>query len=434
MTTLLIDNHDSNTFNLFQLLAVIEGDEPQVVRNDEADWSDLDVESFSKVVISAGPGRPDRPRDFGLSSGALAVAELPLLGVCLGHQGLVLAHGGTVGAAPQPMHGRRSRIHHSGNELFEGIPQGFLAVRYHSLAAHEPLPAQLEVSARTSSGTVMAVRHRDRPHWGVQFHPESVETEWGERLMRNFCELAAALRPAPLTPRRPRVSATAPTRAPRRELETVITTVAGAPDSEAAFVALFGDAPTAFWLDSSSHRLGMGRFSYMGAAGGPLSLLARHDVAAGELTLERNGQLATERTTLLEWLDAAQAKYSVEGRDFFTGGFVGYLGYELKGECGGANHHRSSVPDAALLFADRLIAFDHRSGEAHVIALAQAHERAEALAWTEHTAERLRAVRAVEPARPPLVGETSEFQLRQPAADYLRDIQACQEHLAAGES
>jgi para-aminobenzoate synthetase len=438
MTTLLIDNHDSNTFNLFQLLAVIEGREPEVVRNDDSEWSQLDIERFSKVVISAGPGRPDRPRDFGLSSGALAMEQLPLLGVCLGHQGLVLAHGGTVGAAPQPMHGRRSRIHHSGRELFDGIPQGFLAVRYHSLAAHEPLPTELEVTARTSSGTVMAVRHRERPHWGVQFHPESVETEWGEKLVRNFCQLAqerggSGRRRAPQErsqpPRTRRARASAPT------LEVVFQTVPNPPDSESAFVGLFGDEPSAFWLDSSSHRLGMGRFSYMGATGGPLSLLATHDVAAGELTIQRpSGQIERRGTALLEWLEQHNAEFAAEGREFFTGGFVGYLGYGLKAECGSPNRHRSTVPDAALIFADRLIAFDHVNDEAHVVALADAGGRAAASDWAQRTAARLRGLRAAEAAPPPLPGERSEFRLRQAAAEYLRDIEACQEHLAAGES
>ena len=272
MTTLLIDNHDSNTFNLFQLLAIVEGCEPEVVRNDETDWTDLDVERFSKVVISPGPGRPERPRDFGVSSAALAAAELPMLGVCLGHQGLVLAHGGTLGPAPRPMHGRRSRIFHSASELFEGMPQGFMAVRYHSLAVHEPLPGQLEVIARTASGTVMAVRHRERPHWGVQFHPESVATEDGERLIRNFCRLAAAARaprpaPAPTRRRPPRPGR----RAAVKKLEVVTCTVPDPPDSESAFVDLYGEAPTAFWLDSSMRDPSLARYSYMGGAGGPLS-------------------------------------------------------------------------------------------------------------------------------------------------------------------
>ncbi|HEY1777173.1 MAG TPA: aminodeoxychorismate synthase component I [Solirubrobacteraceae bacterium] len=434
MTTLLIDNHDSNTFNLFQLLALIEGAVPEVVRNDECDWSELDVERFSKVVISAGPGRPDRPRDFGLSSGALAAAELPLLGVCLGHQGLVIAHGGTVGAAPQPMHGRRSRIHHSGTELFEGVPQDFLAVRYHSLAAHDPIPAELDVTARTTSGTVMAVRHRERPHWGVQFHPESVETEFGEQLLRNFCTLAQKRRGA-RTPQAPQSPQPARSRPAVRALETIVVTVEGPPDSESAFVHLYGEEPTAFWLDSASQRLGMSGYSYMGAAGGPLSYLATHDVASGELTtVGPDGVVAKQSTAFLDWLDERVAEFAIEGRDFFTGGFVGYLGYELRAECSSPTSQRSRIPDAALVFADRLIAYDHHGARAHVVALADAGGREDALAWAQQTAERLRALGGVPLPIPSAPGETSDFHLRQDASGYLRDIEICQEHLVAGES
>jgi para-aminobenzoate synthetase len=434
MTTLLIDNHDSNTFNLFQLLAIVEGCEPEVVRNDETDWTELDVERFSKVVISPGPGRPERPRDFGVSSAALAAAELPMLGVCLGHQGLVLAHGGTLGAAPRPMHGRRSRIFHSACELFEGMPQGFMAVRYHSLAVHEPLPRKLEVIARTASGTVMAVRHRERPHWGVQFHPESVATEDGERLIRNFCRLAAAARrprparaPAPRRPPRPARGGDA------RKLEVVTCTVPDAPDSESAFVHLYGDAPTAFWLDSSMRDPSLARYSYMGGPGGPLSLLASHDVCAGELTLRRNGSTQRQARAFFDWLGGALDEISTVGRDFFSGGFVGYLGYELKAECGSPNGHRSPLPDAMLLFADRLIAYDHQRNEAHVVALTDAGGREQARSWAETVAERLRRVPPCGAVALPQ-GGSSSFHLRRAPEDYLGDIEACQEHLAAGES
>jgi para-aminobenzoate synthetase len=297
------------------------------------------------------------------------------------------------------MHGRRSRIYHSEHELFTGIPQGFLAVRYHSLAAHEPLPAELEVTARTSSGTVMAVRHRVRPHWGVQFHPESVETEWGEKLMRNFCALAekrAGSRRRPPPAIRAQTARVRRPNAGKRKLEVVLKTVRNPPDSESTFVQLYADEPSAFWLDSSSHRLGMGRFSYMGAAGGPLSLLATHDVAAGELTTRSPaGEIEHHRTALLDWLEQHNAGFAAEGRDFFTGGFVGYLGYELKAECGSPNRHRSAVPDAALLFADRLIAFDHDNDQAHVVALADAGGRADAIEWAERTASRLRGLGSV---------------------------------------
>jgi para-aminobenzoate synthetase len=445
MTTLLIDNHDSNTFNLFQLLAVVEGREPVVVRNDEADWASLRAERFSQCVISAGPGRADRTRDFGLSRSALEQAELPVLGVCLGHQGLVLAHGGEVGAAPRPMHGRRSRIHHDDSELFRGIPQGFLAVRYHSLSVHEPLPPALEVTARSDSGTVMAVRHRERPHWGVQFHPESIETEWGERLLENFCRIARARRAgarrglagrgAVASPPQPARAARSGT--PGRALELVVRSVRRPPDAETAFVGLFGTAANAFWLDSSRHGPGLARFSYMGAGDGPLSALVSQDVAAGELTLHRRGHRELHRSGLLSWLDHSLAEFSIKDRELpfdFTGGFVGYLGYELKAECGSALVHHSPHPDAMLLFADRLIAYDHVADEAHVVALAEPGTRDEAVRWAEQTARRLRSLRSVQP--PPALdpGARTTFSLVRAAADYLRDVERCQEYLAAGES
>jgi para-aminobenzoate synthetase len=441
MTTLLIDNHDSNTFNLFQLLAVVEGAEPVVVRNDETDWASLHAERFSQCVISAGPGRPDRSRDFGLSLSALAQADMPVLGVCLGHQGLVLAHGGEVDTAPQPMHGRRSRIYHEDPELFQGIPQGFLAVRYHSLSAREPLPAALEVTARTASGTVMAVRHRERPHWGVQFHPESVQTEFGERLLENFCRLARARR-AGAGRGRPGRTVVRPlprarTSEPRRRLEVVVRSVRRPPDPETAFVRLFGAEANAFWLDSARHGAGLARFSYMGAGGGPLSALLSHDVAAAELTLHRRGQRELHRGGLLDWLDRSLAAFSIDDRELpfdFTGGFVGYLGYELKAECGSPLVHRSPHPDAMLLFADRVIAYDQAADEARVVCLTEARDRREATAWADQTAARLRVLRAVDAPVAGDPGGRTTFSLTRPAEDYLRDIEICQEYLAAGES
>ena len=453
MTTLLIDNHDSNTFNLFQLLALVEGREPVVVRNDEAHWPALDAGRFSRCVISAGPGRPDRPRDFGLSRSALLAAELPVLGVCLGHQGLVLAHGGEVDAAPRPMHGRRSRIFHQGTGLFAGIPQGFLAVRYHSLAACEPLPATLEVLARTASGTVMALRHRERPHWGVQFHPESVQTEWGAQLLENFCSLApprrtgargraaaaptGARRAQGAAPRAPRPPASPERTRVRRRLELIVRSVRRPPDAESAFVALFAGEPNAFWLDSSSHDGGLGRFSYMGAGGGPLSALISHDVAAGRLTVQRAGRRELHAGGLFDWLEGALAEISLADHDLpfdFTGGFVGYLGYELKAECGAALAHRSPDPDALLLFADRLIAYDHGADEAHVICLAAPEGSDGAAGWADLVAARLRRTRATAPPDPTNPGGSTSFELRRPAPDYLRDVERCQRHLAAGES
>ncbi|HKO37603.1 MAG TPA: aminodeoxychorismate/anthranilate synthase component II [Solirubrobacterales bacterium] len=188
MRTLLIDNYDSFTFNLFQLLAEVNGAEPLVVRNDEASWPELERLEFDNVVISPGPGRPEREEDFGVCTDVLRHCERPLLGVCLGLQGLGWIEGGRVARAPEAMHGRVATIEHDGSPLFAGIPSPFRAVRYHSLALTQPLPAALRETA-TSAAVPMAVEHRHRPQWGVQFHPESIATEHGKQLISNFKEL-----------------------------------------------------------------------------------------------------------------------------------------------------------------------------------------------------------------------------------------------------
>jgi para-aminobenzoate synthetase len=192
LKTLLIDNYDSFTYNLFQLLAEANGTEPLVVRNDEASWEELSRLEFDNVVVSPGPGRPDRAGDFGVCAEAIRDSGVPLLGVCLGHQGLGTAFGAAVVAAPAPVHGRLSAVLHDDSPLFAGIPREFQAVRYHSLCVEQPLPAELRGIAWTSDGVLMALEHRQRPLWGVQFHPESVCTEHGRRLLENFRDLSAA--------------------------------------------------------------------------------------------------------------------------------------------------------------------------------------------------------------------------------------------------
>ncbi|MEV0402940.1 aminodeoxychorismate synthase component I [Actinoallomurus sp. NPDC050550] len=195
MRTLLIDNFDSFTYNLFHLLAEVNGRPPVVVHND-VDWSTLDPRDFDNVVISPGPGRPDRERDFGVCARAIREWDLPLLGVCLGHQGMCELLGGVVEHAPEPVHGRPSAIHHTGRDVFAGIPSPFTAVRYHSLAVTS-VPDEFEPVAWTADGVLMGVRHRTRPLWGVQFHPESIGTEYGRELLANFRDLSGPSLPGP---------------------------------------------------------------------------------------------------------------------------------------------------------------------------------------------------------------------------------------------
>jgi anthranilate synthase component 2 len=186
---LVIDNYDSFTYNLVQYLGEL-GATVVVRRNDEASLEQLRGLGHDRVVISPGPGRPEQAgvsldviKEFG--------PRMPLLGVCLGHQAIGLAFGGEVIRAPQPIHGKTSTVEHNGQGVFSGLSSPFQAGRYHSLIVGETtLPADLEVLARTKDdGLVMGLRHRKMPIHGVQFHPESVLTNEGRRILRNFLEM-----------------------------------------------------------------------------------------------------------------------------------------------------------------------------------------------------------------------------------------------------
>ena len=186
MKTLLIDNYDSYTFNLYQLLASVNGELPIVIRNNQYSWSEIQSFSFDNIVISPGPGTPTNEKDFGVCKDALTNAQVPILGVCLGHQGFAYTFGAQVVHAPEAMHGRLSKVWHNNSALFEGIPQGFQVVRYHSLVVDEKLPSNLKKIAWTRDGIIMGLQHNERPIWGVQFHPESISTEFGEKIIENF--------------------------------------------------------------------------------------------------------------------------------------------------------------------------------------------------------------------------------------------------------
>jgi anthranilate synthase component II len=184
---LLIDNYDSFTFNLAQYLGEL-GAAPTVRRNDQISADDISEMHPARIVISPGPGRPE---DAGISVEVIRRfgPTVPVLGVCLGHQGIGVAFGGSVVRASELMHGKTSTVHHDGAGVFRGLSQPFSAGRYHSLVIAQPLPADLELAAHTEEGTVMGVRHRQYPIHGVQFHPESVLTVEGKKILRNFLEM-----------------------------------------------------------------------------------------------------------------------------------------------------------------------------------------------------------------------------------------------------
>ena len=182
---LVIDNYDSFTFNLVQLLYTL-GAEVKVVRNDEIDVAGVEASGASHLVVSPGPCTP---HEAGVSMASIRASKVPVLGVCLGHQSIGAVFGGNVIRAPEPVHGKTATIRHEGQSIFEGMPPGFQAARYHSLVVEAAtLPAELEATAWTPDGLIMGLRHRERPVVGVQFHPESVLTPEGPRLVRNFLD------------------------------------------------------------------------------------------------------------------------------------------------------------------------------------------------------------------------------------------------------
>ena len=188
---IVIDNYDSFTYNLVQYLGEL-GADLRVFRNDAITVSEIDEMRPDAVVLSPGPGRPE---DSGVCLEIVKKLHdrMPILGVCLGHQAIAYAFGGTIDRAPRLMHGKTSTIHHTGQGIFASFPSPFTATRYHSLIVREPVPQGFDVTAFTAEGEIMAIQHRKHPLYGVQFHPESILTPHGKRLLESFLRIAPPL-------------------------------------------------------------------------------------------------------------------------------------------------------------------------------------------------------------------------------------------------
>ncbi|MDT8912420.1 aminodeoxychorismate synthase component I [Amycolatopsis sp. PS_44_ISF1] len=426
--TLLVDNYDSFTYNLYQLLGEVNGQPPTVLRND-VDWSSLHLGDYDNIVISPGPGHPGQQRDFGISANAILDSGLPVLGICLGHQGVAELFGGSVRHAPEPMHGRISSIHHHGEDLFAGLPSPFSAVRYHSLAVTE-LPEELIGTAWTPDGVLMALRHHSKPIWGVQFHPESILSQYGRELLANFTELTLDHR----------ARERGPSPAPQDLLH--VRRLDFAPDTATAHAELFSGKRCSFWLDSGADDANS-RFSILGDGTGPLAEYVTYEVATRTVRVERaEGVVEHRGRGIFEYLDEqlrARELPAGHGLPFdFALGYVGYLGYELKAEVGSPAEYPSPTPDAALLFADRAVVVDHVENCAYLLALGTSAHDPDAVKWLDRTAHRLELLPAAEtrrrhpPVTPAALGEN--FVPRHDRERYLARIDACLEEIKNGES
>jgi para-aminobenzoate synthetase len=457
MKTLLVDNHDSYTYNVFHLLAAASGEEPVVVNNDAVSWRVLSRSDFDAIVLSPGPGRPERWHDFGVCRDILRYSEIPVLGICLGHQGIGNLLEGGVSTAPMAMHGRLSRVRHDGTGLFEGVPQDFSVVRYHSLAITSPMGPEGHETAWSEDGVVMGIEHRTKAMWGVQFHPESIATEHGRAIAENFYAMAEHRRPgattadggagATSTGRRADFLPNTPESGPSAQkdgagLRLLVRELVGEAPTEQVYERLFAEAEQSFWLDSADAPTWLAQCSYMGTSAGAEHCVYEYDVDSGEVAVQC-GEIATvEHKSIFDLLDRELARQAIEpptevGRGL-VGGYVGYLGYELKADCGSPNVHHSDMPDAAMMLANRVVAVDHTSGRTLIFAVARERDE-EAERWLD-AAERVVAEMIATPpperplAPPPEPDGQVSFSCGRGREQYLADIGRCHAELAAGES
>jgi para-aminobenzoate synthetase len=496
MSIVIIDNYDSFTYNLFQLVASTTGAHVRVIRNDDySAWDSIAPDSLEALIISPGPGRPEFESDFGISRLALNYA-VPLLGVCLGHQGVCHFEGGVVTTAPEPCHGMTGAIQHDGTGLFAGIPSPFNATRYHSLVVDE-VPDTLKVTAftidRSGKKLVMGVEHCFRPQWGVQFHPESIATEHGRRLIHNFLQLARGRSRQRNTAAAP--AAAAHTRyigqsraesietehdrrlinnsiqlghARLREGETTAAPAAAArirctgrrtepqtrgrrfclisrrldhqPDAEAVYSQLFAGQDAAFWLDSALIVDGLSRFSILGGRG-PHGEWVTADANCGVRVQYSDGTVTHLDQSIFDYLGEQTAERAVIGFESdceFALGYVGYLGYEMKAECGGDAVHQSDLPDAGFVFCDRAVVVDHQLGETWLLALSdqEAGDEAEATSWLDQAERAVRSSLNTKPIERESNSPVLDLPVvaRESAAEYCDNIQQCLKEIRAGET
>lgn len=343
MTRLLvIDNHDSYTYNLVQALARLTGVEPDVVAVDAFRVETAD--DYDAIIISPGPGHPAKEAAFASCLSLLRTWTGPILGVCLGHQGLVVAHGGSVDRI-EPSHGVVDELHHDGTGLFAGVEPRAGVVRYHSLAARE-VPPILEVTATTAGGVVMAVAHRELPQFGVQFHPESVLTAEGERIVANFLRVAGiGLRGSP--------EPDAPGRPDRAAGPADLVAYPTWMEPERVARHLLRGRRRAFWLDSAERRAWTGRHSVLGYLSDD-----EPSVVVGGPEHSAPGVQPVERASFLRHLARlADEAPRTPGGPPAVGAWIGVAGYETQEVI--ASDATGTPADGFFMRAGRVVVFDH---------------------------------------------------------------------------
>eukprot|EP00210_Caulerpa_lentillifera_P000410 g399.t1 len=435
---------------------------------------------IGSIVISPGPGQPNNPLDTGICLDLVKkLPKMPILGVCLGHQILAEVYGAKTKRV-RPVHGRLSCIRHNSHPLFDKIPsKEFSVVRYHSLAVDEnSLPQSIDPIAWTHGIThaihgqcaidyspnsvLMALAHKELPHYGVQFHPESIGTDYGVQLLKNFKQISE----------RVQKSKTQSKREALKQMPSRVNGVKHTPSlrviwkqspihielERAEMDELFewfvgSNFEDTFWLDSAHES--QGRFSYLGKKGGKLwrqisYKLKLEGSTIGVLTeMDAHGYTTTHCCSLWDYLESILYEYYVlpesELPFDFHGGFVGYLGYELKALCGGKKSHEAAMPDASMFFSDQFLAIDHKHHRIYCVSLVSLDSSQEGQSWIDSTLRELntylltRSISARNVRADTLSGDgtsslSESFCMDRDHEEYQREVDLCKEYLYSGES
>ncbi|BAQ65633.1 aminodeoxychorismate synthase [Geminocystis sp. NIES-3709] len=451
MKSLIIDNYDSFTYNIYQLLAEVNDIKPIVIKNNELSWQEIQNFDFDNIIISPGPGNPKNREDFGICREVLLNSNIPVLGICLGHQGLGYFYGAKVKKSIEPFHGRISQIYHEQNSLFFNIPSPFKVVRYHSLIIDYPLSSDLEIIAKTEDNLIMGIKHKFKPFWGVQFHPESICSEYGKELFINFQNLTKnyyknfsqsqiiKTRSSFLTnsnnvkkhnyqENKTNIKQNKEYKVYSKKLDIFL-------DSAQVFKEIYSKSSHSFWLDSSMIEEGLSRFSYMGDGEGNNSFLIEYDVNRQEIKVKKKNKIEILNGDIFPFLQNILDKYIYENKDLpfnFNAGLVGYLAYELKALCGHQNKHKSCFPDAQFIFVDRAIIFDHIDQEIYLIFFDKINQETNANNWFKDIEKQLNLLTNKKISYKKI--NQNNYQLSRDEKKYLENIETCLEKIKEGES
>ena len=426
-------------------------------------------------------------QDFGICKNILLQKHIPILGVCLGHQGLVFVNGGKIVNGNPPVHGRLSDVNHHAEGIFEGVPSPFKAVRYHSLKVDKhSLPECLEQIAwsRNSvdgSDIIMGLKHKDAPIWTVQFHPESICTEYGPAIIENFVRLAMDYQSqSPISVGKlpdnlldiTRIPEPLSTKKVSQDYRVLVKPLLDVfVDPEVVYKHLFSDKHVSFWLDSAKIEAGRSRYSYMGDACGSNSFhiqystkskiitkRSSHEEIVQQIKLEQNGTLFRWVSDFMQSINVSSSnvEFCTGGNaDFpFKGGLVGYFGYEMKAESlrihesGIRNMQTSSfqttsaeeTPDAAFIFANRVVIYDHFLKQMYLSVLYQETDKEEQMEWSESVFKTIRALTEIELDENIAVAQSAAkidpnwMQLSHNREQYLRNIETALDKINQGET